>query len=178
MADVPVLDPENPTLLRRAADIELLVLDVDGVLTDGRLYIDAAGRETKTFHVRDGQGIKALMAGGVVVAAISGRQSAAAAARFGELGVEHYFLGHENKRAAWDELLTRLSITSAERVACIGDDTPDLELMQQAGLAFAVADAHSSTLAGAHWQTRNPGGYGAVREVCDLLLRARREASR
>lgn len=154
-----------------AARIRLLVLDVDGVLTDGRLWYDAEGRELKSFHVRDGYGIQQLQAAGISVAVISGRSSGAAAARLAELRVAHVYLGRNDKKAVLDALLRDLCIT-AEQVACVGDDTTDLEIMQMCGLGITVADAHPEVLARAMWTTRGRGGRGAVREVCELLLAA------
>ena len=159
-------------LLAIAARIRLLVLDVDGVLTDGRLWYDAEGCEIKSFHVRDGYGIQQLQAAGIPVAVISGRSSPAAAARLAELRVSHVFLGRNDKKAVLDKLLAELDI-APELVACVGDDTTDLEIMQMSGLGITVADAHPAVLAKAMWTTRQSGGRGAVREVCELLLAAR-----
>lgn len=159
-------------LHRVAAGIALLVLDVDGVLTDGRLRYDADGRESKEFHVRDGYGIRQLQDAGVQVAVISGRQSPAAAARLAELGIAEAHLGRNDKRRVFDELLARLRLAPPQ-VACMGDDVPDLDIMATAGLGITVADAHPMVLAAADWVTRAAGGRGAVREACDLLLAAR-----
>ena len=159
-------------LLRRAAGIRLLILDVDGVMTDGRLHYDAEGREFKSFHVRDGYGIKQVMAAGIAVAVISGRPSRSAAGRMAELGIRHVMLGREDKGAALEELLADLGIP-ASSVACIGDDAPDLALMTRVALPVAVADCHTSIEHAALWRTTLPGGRGAVREVCDWLLSAR-----
>lgn len=155
-----------------AARIRLLVLDVDGVLTDGRLYYDAEGRETKSFHVRDGYGIQQVLAAGLLVAVISGRRSAAAAARLAELRVPHVFLGRNDKRQVLEQLLAELGIPVTS-VACVGDDVTDLEIMVPAGLGITVPDAHPEVLRAADWITVAAGGQGAVREVCDLLLAAR-----
>jgi 3-deoxy-D-manno-octulosonate 8-phosphate phosphatase (KDO 8-P phosphatase) len=154
------------------ASIELLILDVDGVLTDGRLYFGAKGEALKVFHVRDGHGIKLLMAAGVQVAALSGRRSGATAARFRELRVPTVVQGCADKLAAFTKLTKRLKVDPLN-CACIVDDTPDLPLMSAVGLAAAVADAHPVVLSAAHWIARSPGGLGAVRELCDALLRAR-----
>jgi len=162
----------GPELLRRAAGIRLLILDVDGVMTDGRLHYDAEGREFKTFHVRDGYGIKRVMDAGIAVAVISGRPSSSAAGRMAELGIRHVMLGRNDKEAAFDELLARLGIVEAE-AACVGDDAPDLPVMKRVALPIAVADCHASVADAAAWRTSLPGGAGAVREVCDLLLAAR-----
>lgn len=165
--------PVDPADLRTiAARVRLLVLDVDGVLTDGQLHFDAEGREFKTFHVRDGYGIRQVMAAGIAVAVISGRASQATAARLAELGVMHAHLGCDDKAAALASLLATLGIPEDD-MACVGDDVPDLPVMARAGLSVAVADAHPRVLAIAHWRTALPGGRGAVREVCDLLLDAR-----
>ena len=159
--------------LERAARVRLLVLDVDGVLTDGRLYIGPSGEEFKAFHVRDGAGIVALRRAGVAVAIISGRSSAAVEYRAAELGIEHVHQGVADKGRALERLLAELGLDRSA-AACVGDDTPDLPLLEAAGFAVAVADAHPAARAAAHWVTSLPGGRGAVREVCDLLLQARR----
>jgi len=154
--------------------IALLILDVDGVLTDGRLYFSGRGEALKVFHVRDGHGIKLLMGSGVEVAAVSGRRSAAVTARLRELGVRNVVQGCNDKVAALLALTHRLHI-SPLACACIVDDTPDLPLMSAVGFAAAVADAHPLVRSAAHWVSKAPGGLGAVRELCDLLLRARAE---
>jgi 3-deoxy-D-manno-octulosonate 8-phosphate phosphatase (KDO 8-P phosphatase) len=159
-------------VLERARRIRLLVLDVDGVLTDGRLYLSASGEEFKVFHVRDGSGIVALRRAGVEVAIISGRDCAAVVRRAGELGIRHVRQGVADKGEALDALLAELGL-AAHEAACVGDDTPDAPMLQRAGLAIGVADAHPALLAAAHWVTKSAGGCGAVREVCDLLLSAR-----
>ena len=152
--------------------IELLILDVDGVLTDGRLYFGARGEALKAFHVRDGHGIKLLMAAGVQVAAFSGRRSAAVAARMKELGVAHVVQACSDKVAALHRLTGRLRIDPLN-CACIVDDTPDMPLMSAVGVAAAVADAHPLVQSAAHWVAGANGGHGAVRELCDAILRAR-----
>jgi 3-deoxy-D-manno-octulosonate 8-phosphate phosphatase (KDO 8-P phosphatase) len=163
---------QHQELLAIAARIRLLVLDVDGVLTDGRLWYDTDGRELKSFHVRDGYGIQQLQAAGIGVAVISGRSSGAAAARLAELRVPHVYLGRNDKKTVLDGLLGELGIAAAQ-VACVGDDTTDLEIMQMCGLGITVADAHPEVLTRAMWITSQGGGRGAVREVCELLLAAR-----
>jgi 3-deoxy-D-manno-octulosonate 8-phosphate phosphatase (KDO 8-P phosphatase) len=155
------------------SQIRLLVLDVDGVLTDGRLQYGADGEIAKIFHVRDGFGIKAVIAAGVCVAVISGRHSPCVTRRCEELGIHQIHQGIDDKALVLQRLLAALGI-SARQCACVGDDLPDLPLMKQAGLAVAVADAHPAARALAHRRTRLPGGAGAVREVCDWLLAARR----
>jgi 3-deoxy-D-manno-octulosonate 8-phosphate phosphatase (KDO 8-P phosphatase) len=157
--------------------IELLILDVDGVLTDGRLYFDAKGEALKVFHVRDGHGIKLLLSAGIEVAAVSGRRSAAVTARMRELGVTNVVQGCADKVSALQRLCKKLKLAPLS-CACICDDTPDLALMSAVGLAAAVADAHPVVLSAAHWVSKAPGGQGAVRELCDALLRARHGARR
>jgi 3-deoxy-D-manno-octulosonate 8-phosphate phosphatase (KDO 8-P phosphatase) len=157
---------------KSAAAIRLLVLDVDGTMTDGRLYFGPRGEVFKVFHVRDGQGIKRLDAAGVRVAVISGRTSKMVSVRCRELGVEHVIQGAEDKVVAFEKLRKRLKIEASES-ACVGDDAVDVPLMKVVKLAFAVADAHRDALRAAHVVTSLPGGQGAVREVCDYLLEAR-----
>ena len=155
-----------------AADVALVVFDVDGVLTDGRLWYGPEGESVKAFDVRDGHGIKMLIAAGIGVAVISGRRSAAVTARMRELGVSDVAQGVGDKGRALGELLKRNAI-DARRVACLVDDTPDLSIMSAVGLPAAVADAHPEVLATARHVTRARGGRGAVREFCDWLLAAR-----
>jgi 3-deoxy-D-manno-octulosonate 8-phosphate phosphatase (KDO 8-P phosphatase) len=153
------------------ARIQFLVLDVDGVLTDGRLYFAGRGEALKVFHVRDGHGIKLLMSAGIGVGIISGRRSGALAARMRELGVPLVIQGCSDKLAALHRLTERLNIDPLN-CACLCDDTPDLPLMSAVGLAAAVADAHPVVLAAAHWIAKANGGCGAARELCDAVLRA------
>jgi len=155
--------------------VKLLVLDVDGVLTDGRLYYGAQGESLKAFHVRDGHGIKRVGMAGVQVAIISGRKSAALLRRARELGVKHVVQGVDDKLAALKKLARSLKI-SLEDCACVGDDTPDAPILNACGLGIAVADAHADALAAADLETSRPGGQGAVREVCDWLVAARTSA--
>ena len=154
------------------AAIRLLVLDVDGVLTDGRLRYGPDGERDKVFHVRDGYGIRALAAAGVTIAVISGRESAAVARRCAELGIREVQQGVDDKAAALAGLLARLRL-AARDCACVCDDMPDVPMMKQVGLAIAVADAHAGARRAAHRRTKLGGGAGAVREVCDWLLAAR-----
>ena len=157
---------------QQAIGISLLVLDVDGVLTDGHLHFDAKGNECKIFHVRDGYGIRRVLEAGIEVAITSGRKSVPVQKRASELGIQHVFLGASEKIVPFELLLKKLGIDSTA-AACVGDDTPDVECMRKAGLAIAVADAHPDLDSVAHWRTRLGGGKGAVREVCDLLLSVR-----
>ena len=149
--------------------IRLLVLDVDGVLTDGRLYFGPRGEALKVFDVRDGLGIVQLQRAGLSVAVISGRRSPIVTARCRELGVRHVHQGVSDKLAVLVRLCARLKLTPAA-CACVGDDLPDVPLMRAAALSFAVADAHREVRRTADVVTRSPGGRGAVREVCDHLL--------
>jgi 3-deoxy-D-manno-octulosonate 8-phosphate phosphatase (KDO 8-P phosphatase) len=167
----------QPDLQQRAARIRLLVLDVDGVLTDGRLYFGATGEALKTFHVRDGAGIVQLRRAGIQVAVISGRNSAAVELRMNELGVTHVHQGIHDKHATLQALLQQLQL-SHEQLACVGDDTPDIPMLNLAHLAVAVADAHPAVRAAAHHVTQLNGGMGAVREVCDLILQAQADTVR
>lgn len=155
--------------LEKVKALKLLILDVDGVLTDGRLLFDDLGKEYKCFHARDGHGIKLLRQSGVEVAVISGRKSNSVALRMQSLGVELVYQGHEDKRAAFMEILKILQLQS-EQVAHVGDDVLDLPIMTQVGFAVAVQDAHFAVKRYADWSTKTPGGLGAVREVCDLIM--------
>ncbi len=160
-----------PAVWQRAKGIRLLLLDVDGVLTDGRLFFGAAGEAFKVFHVRDGHGIKMAQQAGIEVAFLSGRRSDAAFHRARDLGVTRYHEGLRDKVAVFQELLAALNLTPQE-VAAVGDELVDLPLLARVGLAVAVADAAPEAKAAAHWVTAAPGGRGAVREVTDLLLKA------
>lgn len=156
----------------RAARIELVIFDVDGVLTDGRLYLGNDGNEYKAFHIRDGHGIKMLLDAGVEVAIISGRRAASVEQRMADLGVRYAYLGVQDKLSVFDGLRAQLGLT-AEQVAYVGDDLIDLPVMSRVGLAIAVQDADSFVKRHAHWQTPSCGGRGAARDVCELLLEAR-----
>jgi 3-deoxy-D-manno-octulosonate 8-phosphate phosphatase (KDO 8-P phosphatase) len=147
---------------------------VDGVLTDGSLWFGADGEVMKPFHVRDGLGIKQLLAAGIEVAIISGRRHAAVDARMRDLGVKRVMQGVDDKRAALASLLADTGIAAAE-AACLVDDVPDLPLLEGVGLPAAVADAHPAALAAARHVTQRPGGRGAVREFCDWLLASREQ---
>lgn len=152
-----------------AAQIKLLICDVDGVFSDGRIYLGNNGEELKAFNTRDGYGIKALQNAGVDVAIITGRNSALVEQRMRSLMVKHIYMGQENKVAAYQELLTKLALTPAQ-VAFIGDDSPDLKVMAQVGLSISVPDGHPFVRMKADFVTTLNGGFGAVREVCDLFL--------
>jgi 3-deoxy-D-manno-octulosonate 8-phosphate phosphatase (KDO 8-P phosphatase) len=156
----------------RAARIRLLVLDVDGVLTDGRLHYGASGEEAKTFHVRDGLAMVAARQAGLGIAVISGRASEAVSRRMAELGVSEVHQGVADKGRVLAAIRARLAVTRAE-IAVMGDDLTDLALMEQAGLALAPVDAAPEVRRAADWISRQPGGLGAVREAVEMLLRAR-----
>jgi len=164
--------PFQPALAR----VRLLVLDVDGVLTDGRLFYGPKGELLKAFHVRDGHGIKQVAAAGITIAIISGRKSAAVARRARELGIRHVTQGANDKLSALRKLAKARRV-SLEECACVGDDTPDAPILAAAGVGVAVADAHEDALAVADLVTSRAGGQGAVREVCDWLIAARKAST-
>lgn len=158
-------------MLERAARIRLVVFDVDGVLTDGRLLIGDNGVEYKAFHSRDGHGMKMLAQTGVELAIITGRRSQLVAERMASLGISHVHQGHESKLPVFERLLADLGLEAAQ-AAYVGDDVVDLPIMSRVGLAVAVANAHPLVLDNAHWRTHSDGGRGAAREVCDLVMHA------
>lgn len=162
---------DSGELVWRARDIRCLFLDIDGVLTDGKLYIGPNGEETKTNYVRDGLGIKMMLKAGLHVAVISGRPSEAMRTRLSWLGVQYIALDTEDKTPAYVRIRDALGLKDAQ-CAHMGDDVPDLPLMQRVALALSVADAHPKALAVAHWVSRYNGGHGAVREAVDLILDA------
>jgi 3-deoxy-D-manno-octulosonate 8-phosphate phosphatase (KDO 8-P phosphatase) len=161
----------KPTLQARCAAIELLVVDVDGVLTDGGIVLGSGGLELKQFHVRDGSGLKLWHQAGRRTALISGRSSVAVEARAKELGIGWVFQGAAEKLPAF-RLALSMAAVGPEAVCCVGDDLPDLPALQLCGLAVAVADACAEVGAQAQYVTQAPGGRGAVREVIELILRA------
>jgi 3-deoxy-D-manno-octulosonate 8-phosphate phosphatase (KDO 8-P phosphatase) len=161
----------------RLAELRLVAFDVDGVFTDGRFYLSDDGVESKAFNTQDGFGIRRLIDAGFEIAVISGRHSAAAAKRMKELGVHHVILGTGDKVAAFDELTSGLGI-EASQCAYVGDDVPDMALLDKVGYSVAVANAVEEVRDACDYTTRAAGGYGAVREVCDLVLAARPESSR
>ena len=160
-----------PEVIQRASKVRLLICDVDGVLTNGQLFFTPSGDELKGFHARDGHGIKLVQRAGIETAVISGRRSPAVALRMDSLGVRHVYQGHEHKLAAFEELLAKLEIKPDE-TCFVGDDLLDLTLLRRVGLAVAVADAHFTIQKAVHHTTELPGGFGAVREICDLILYA------
>jgi len=161
----------TPELRDRARPIRLLVLDVDGVLTDGTLYFSGTGEEIKAFNIQDGLGIKLLQASGVPVGIITGRRSRALELRAENLGVRHLYQGAEDKLAAFTALLSDLALPPTA-AACIGDDLPDVPLMRRCGLAVTVPEAPAVVQRHAHYITHRSGGHGAARELCELLMEA------
>lgn len=152
------------------AKIKLLLLDVDGVMTDGRITYDNDGGETKSFDVKDGHGLKLVQRAGIQVGIITGRQSSIVARRAAELGIELVYQGVKDKSLPFREILEKLAL-SPEEVAYVGDDVVDLPIMRQVGFAATVADAVDDVKPYAHMVTKRCGGRGAVREVCDFLLK-------
>ncbi len=150
-------------------DVKLLILDVDGVLTDGHLYLSEDGTETKCFHVHDGQGLVLLYDVNVQIAVISARKSDATRQRLQELEIGEVILGCDDKYAEACAVIERVGCTWAE-VVCIGDDVTDIPLLEAAGMGVAVADARPPVREAADWVTPSPGGRGAVRDVCDWIL--------
>ena len=161
----------SPHVRERASRVKLAVFDVDGVLTDGKLWYSDDGRERKAFHVQDGFGLKRLIANGIEVAIITGRISHIVTERTAELGIAHVYQGQDDKLACFEQIIAALGLTR-EQCCYTGDDVPDLPVMRAVGLSIAVANAHPSILDHIHWRTKLAGGEGAAREVCDLLLSA------
>lgn len=158
-------------MLERAARIRLVIFDVDGVLTDGSLFLGDDGQEYKAFNSRDGHGMVTLQETGVLLAVITGRSSEVVRIRMESLGVSHVYQGRRDKLPAYEELKGALGLRD-EDIAYVGDDVMDLPIMRRVGLAIAVADAHPLVHQHAHWRTRMGGGRGAAREVCELILEA------
>ena len=155
----------------RAKKIKLLIMDVDGVLTDGKIIIGSSGEEFKHFHVLDGAGIHLALKAGLKIAIISGRKSAATRIRAGELGISELWQVESKKEKVYEKLLKKYNLVDSE-IAYIGDDVFDIEIMKRAGLAIAVSNAVDEVKLTAHYITKKAGGYGAVREVIDFILRA------
>lgn len=160
-----------PELQARAAGIKLLIMDVDGVLTDGRIFIRDNGEEIKSFHTLDGHGLKMLQASGVQTAVITGRDAPSVGVRVKQLGINHYYKGIHDKRAAYADLRSKAGVQEHE-CAFIGDDVVDLPVMVRCGLPVAVPQAHWFVLQHAAYVTRNSAGKGAVRELCDVIMQA------
>ncbi|WP_058535628.1 3-deoxy-manno-octulosonate-8-phosphatase KdsC [Legionella saoudiensis] len=158
-------------LIEKAQKIKCLICDMDGVLTDGLLYIDNHFNELKTFHIHDGVGLKLLMTVGIEVAVITGSRNAVVDHRMQQLGIKHYYKDQLNKQETYEQLKKTLNLED-EQFAYIGDDLPDIPLIQKVGLGVTVANAVPAVKEIAVWQTELPGGRGAVRELCDLILNA------
>ena len=165
------------SVIDAAQKIKLLLLDVDGVLTDGKLYYGNSGEEMKGFDIQDGLGIKLLQKGNIQVGIITGRISSLLQRRADELGISPVIQGREDKLTALNELLPSLGITLDE-IAFIGDDLPDLAVIKRVGLGITVANASSTLAAEANWQTVSTGGNGAVREVAEMILIAQEKFSK
>ena len=157
------------------SSLQLVVFDVDGVMTDGRFSLDEKGMETKTFHTQDGYGLRMLLEAGLEIAIVTGRQSGAVSARMAELGITHVYQGARHKAAVLTQLLASVAIEPLQ-AAAVGDDVPDLDLFNGVGTGIAVANATTPVLAAAQWVTRRTGGHGAVREIADAILNARQAA--
>ncbi|MFT6896553.1 MAG: 3-deoxy-D-manno-octulosonate 8-phosphate phosphatase (KDO 8-P phosphatase) [Paraglaciecola sp.] len=164
--------PKPKTIMDRFSRLKLLVCDVDGVFSDGRIYLGNQGEELKAFHTRDGYGVKALVNIGIQVAVITGRRSTIVEQRMGALGVQHIIQGCEEKQQALELLQAKLGISKDATVA-IGDDMPDIGMFNRSSMGIAVADAHPFVQKNALYITQLGGGKGAVREVCDLILHAK-----
>ncbi|WP_455379929.1 KdsC family phosphatase [Acidihalobacter prosperus] len=158
-------------VIERARAIQLMIFDVDGVLTNGGLILGDDGQEYKIFNSRDGHGIRMLSECGITPALLTGRNSKVVAHRAQDLNIEHVIQGRRNKLPAFEELLAALEL-SPEAAAFVGDDWVDLPIMRRAGLGIAVADAAPEVCANAHWVTTRAGGRGAAREACELLIKA------
>lgn len=158
-------------LLKKAEKVKLLILDVDGVLTDGKIYYTNNGDELKAFDIQDGLGLKLLLDAGVEIAIITGRSSKIVEQRMQELGIKHYYQGEKNKIIRYEELKKVLHLSDND-IAMVGDDLLDLPLIQRAGFGITVANAVSGMTNYADWQTAKSGGNGAVREICELILTA------
>ncbi len=155
----------------KAQAIRLVIFDVDGVLTDGSLYLGDDGQEYKAFNSRDGHGMKMLQQSGVVIGIITGRRSEVVRIRMQGLGIEHVYQGKQEKLPAYVELRDKLGLQD-HQVAYVGDDVVDLPIMNRTGLAIAVNDAHPLVIQHAHWQTPHAGGRGAGRDVCEMIMQA------
>ncbi|MDP5255502.1 MULTISPECIES: 3-deoxy-manno-octulosonate-8-phosphatase KdsC [unclassified Vibrio] len=166
--------PVNPDLFAVARDLKLLICDVDGVFSDGLIYMGNQGEELKTFHTRDGYGVKALMNAGVKVAIITGRRSQIVSSRMKALGIELIYQGQDDKLTAYADICLQLEI-APEHTGYIGDDLIDWPVMDKVALKVCVADGHPLLRQRANYVTQIRGGHGAVREVCDLILQARGE---
>jgi len=166
--------PVEPSILNVAKGIKLLICDVDGVFSDGRIYMGNNGEELKTFHTRDGYGVKSLMNAGIEIAIITGRKSQIVENRMSALGISLIYQGQDDKVKAYQDICDKLNI-SPEQTGYIGDDLIDWPVMEKVALKVCVADGHPLLAKRANYVTAIKGGHGAVREVCDLILQARDE---
>ncbi|RYU69133.1 3-deoxy-manno-octulosonate-8-phosphatase KdsC [Aliivibrio finisterrensis] len=164
----------DETVFNIAKDIKLLICDVDGVFSDGLVYMGNDGEELKTFHTRDGYGVKSLMSAGVEIAIITGRNSKIVENRMTALGIKLIYQGQDNKLQAYEDILTKLNI-SPEHTGYIGDDLIDWPVMEKVALKVCVSDGHPLLVQRANYVTTIKGGHGAVREVSDLILEAKGE---
>lgn len=162
----------NSQVLEKTKNIQMLVMDIDGVLTDGKLWFDIDGNEYKSFHVHDGTGITLLRENNIPVAIISGRGGKGVEQRLKQLKIDHVYLQQNDKMSALNDLIKKTRIPALE-IAYIGDDIQDLKVMQHVGLSIAVSNAVSVIKNAADWCTKKTGGDGAVREVCDVILAAK-----
>ncbi len=163
---------KDKALAEKLKHIQLLLLDVDGVLTDGSIIYNDDGSETKIFNAKDGLGLRLVMSAGIEIGIVTGRKSKALRHRCDDLGIRYLFDGVGDKAKMLTEIVTQTGI-GPEQAAFVGDDLPDLPLMKQVGLTIAVADAHGIIRQNADWTTKAPGGRGAVREICEALLKAK-----
>jgi len=159
-------------ILDKAKNIELVIFDVDGVMTDGSLFMGDDGQEYKAFNSLDGHGMRMLQEGGVTAAIITGRKSNVVEHRMKDLGITRVYQGYRDKIPAYESLMNEIGLET-EQVAYVGDDVVDLPIMTRVGFAIAVQDAHPYVKKHAHWITQSKGGQGAVRDVCELILEAR-----
>lgn len=155
----------------KASQVKLVIFDVDGVLTDGSLFLGDDGQEYKAFHSKDGHGMVMLQQSGVMIGIITGRTSEVVRNRMESLGIKHVHQGQKDKLPAYEQLKKELSLKD-EQIAYVGDDVVDLPVMTRVGLSIAVQDAHAMTKEHAHWITPSNGGRGAAREVCEMLMHA------
>ena len=158
-------------ILEKASKVKLVIFDVDGVLTDGSLFLGDDGQEYKAFHSKDGHGMVMLQQSGIAIAIITGRTSNVVEKRMQSLGIKHVFQGQKHKLPAYQEIKQQLALAD-EEIAYVGDDVVDLPVMTRVGLAVAVQDAHALTKEHAHWITPSNGGRGAAREVCEMLMKS------
>src|SRR5574341_588631 len=165
--------PVKESLQKKLRKIKLLILDVDGVLTDNGVYVGSDGNEFKKFNIQDGFGIYLLQLAGVKVALLSGRYSKATESRAQELKIEHVYNGYTDKLKVYQELKEKLSFQD-EEVAFVGDDLPDLPVLENVGVPMTVANAQIEVKRVAEYVTKSPGGQGAVREIINLMLKARK----